>query len=220
MDLTIAISVFAPNQNDFSWGNWKCTAGPKWILHSNCKDCPCVFLSLINFNSVVDFLLGTSEETSKSVDKLVVNRAGAQVVSFVFHHRHLSPLILLYSVFFHRIKPLFARKTSENKDVAFAHGNSVSISGLVHGTFIDDFILDSEVEASILFRWGPAASNQDFVGRQSNCCWALVKLGGVAIIQLFDWPFILIDIIAERNLRVYVVSKQEDLGLVLRPLQS
>jgi hypothetical protein len=122
MHFSISIGVFATYQNDLGGRYGESTASPKGILyekllnividiaylHSNCKDCPYIFLYFIHFNAVIDLLLCASKEAPECVDEFVVDRTGAQVMSLVFHRGHLGPLVISNTILLYRVKPLFA----------------------------------------------------------------------------------------------------------------
>lgn len=103
VDLTVSIRVLSSNQDYLSRRNSQGRTCPKWILHTDGQDNPSVLVNIVNFNGVVDFLFGTTEEASKSVDKLVVNRACTQIMPFVLHHSHLRPFILLDLILLDRV---------------------------------------------------------------------------------------------------------------------
>ncbi len=102
MNLSIPICILTTDEQNFIWGDSQSAASPKWILHSDSEDLPQILLDFIELNTVVDFLLCASEESSESVNTFVSDGAGTQVVSLVLHWCDLSPLILSDIVFFHR----------------------------------------------------------------------------------------------------------------------
>ena len=129
--------------------------------HSYLVNKPVVFLNFENFNGVVDFLLGTSEKAAKRVNKLIVDSARWQVVTFVFHRGSLDPFVLCHDVLLHWVQTLLAAKASQDKHVTFTKSYRVGISRLAHRLLGYDFILSKHVDPGILLRWGAASSNQD-----------------------------------------------------------
>lgn len=183
--------------------------------HSNLMHEPVVLFNLKHFNRIVDFLLGTSEETSKSVNKLIIDCARWQVMTLVLHWSSLYPFIFRYDILLNRIESLFTAKSTENKHISFAESDCMSVAGLTHRLFSDYLVFREGINSSIFLRRWAATSNQNFKCWKSNRCWALVKLANVGLIQFLETPFIFIYIVTEWNLRVYIVSKQKNLWVVL-----
>ena len=108
----ISIGVLAANEDDFRRGHSQGGARPKRILHTYSKNDPSIFVDIIHFYGVIDLLLGTSEESSEGVDELIINRACAQVMSFVFHDGHLGPFVLFDLISFDRVEALLAAEST------------------------------------------------------------------------------------------------------------
>ena len=190
-------------------------------LHSDSQDNPSVFIDIVDFDRIVDLLLSASKEASKCINELVVNCACTQVMSLVFHHSHLGPFVLLDFVLFDRVKTLFAAEAAEDVHVAAAHGNGMRVSTLIHRALVCDLVLNGAIDASVFLGRTAASSYQDLVRAERDRCGALVELGSAAVRQLFDRPFVFIDVIAEANLRVHVVpEKINSRRLILGTLQA
>jgi len=198
--LSVSVRVLAANQNDFCWADSQSGARPKWILHADSEDDPWVLINVVHLNRIVDLLLGATEETAKSVDELVVDRAGAEIMPLVLHDSHLRPLVRLNLVLLDGVQALLAAEASKNVDVATAHGDGVRIPTLVHGALVGDLVLQGQVQACIFLRWGAAASDQDLCWRQSDRGRALVELAGATVAQLLDRPLILVHVVAQADL--------------------
>lgn len=189
---SISVRVLTSNQDNFSGWHRQGTACPQGVLqqlskestyfHSNCQNRPSVLFDFVNFDCVVDLLLSAAEETAKRIDEFVIDGARTQVVAFVFHHRHLSPLVLLDDILLDRVESLFAWKSSKNEDVTLAHSNGVRVAGLIHGAFVIDFVLDCEINTSVFLGRRATSSDENFVGRKSNCSRTLVEFAGIAVI--------------------------------------
>ena len=136
----VSVRVLSSDQNDFGGGYRQGGAGPEWVLHTNCEDNPSVFVDIIHLNRIVDLLLCAAEEATESVYELIIDSACAQVMSLVLHDCHLGPFVLLNLILLNRIQALLATETSEDEDVAAAHGNSVRVSTFVHRALVRDFI--------------------------------------------------------------------------------
>ena len=108
MDLSVTVGVLTSDKKNFAVRNCESTACPERILHSHGKHLPLVLVDFVHFDGVIDFLFGTSKESSKSVDVLICHRASTQVVSLVLHRRNLIPLVLPNVVLLYRAKPLLA----------------------------------------------------------------------------------------------------------------
>ena len=100
MHFAISISVFASDEYDFRRRDCQGGASPEGILHTNSKNDPSVFVNIIHFYGVINLLLSTSEESSEGIDKLIINSACAQVMSFVLHDGHLGPFVLFNLISF------------------------------------------------------------------------------------------------------------------------
>ena len=112
MYFAISIGVLAADEYDFRRGHSQGGARPKRILHTYSKNDPSVFVDIIHFNGVINLLLGTSEESSEGVDELIINRACAQVMSFVFHDGHLGPFVLFDLISFDRVEALLTAEST------------------------------------------------------------------------------------------------------------
>ena len=115
VDLTISVCVLTTDQQNLVGRNSKSTASPEWVLHPHSEYLPEILLDFVELNAIIDFLLSTSEESTKGVDALVANGAGAQVMSLVLHWSHLSPLVFPDVILFDGTKSLLAGKSSKNK---------------------------------------------------------------------------------------------------------
>ena len=93
VDLAISVCVLTTDQQDLIWRNCKSTTSPEWVLHSHCEYLPQILLDFIELDAVIDFLLSASEESTKGVDGLIADGAGAQVMSLILHGSHLSPFV-------------------------------------------------------------------------------------------------------------------------------
>ena len=107
---------------------------------------------------------------------------------------------MLDFVLFDRIKTLFAAEAAEDIHIAAAHCNGVRISTLIHRALVCDLVLNGAIDASVLLGWAAASSYQDLVRAERDGCGALVEFGSAAVSQLFDRPFVFIDVIAEAYL--------------------
>ena len=108
MHFSISICVFSAYENYFGCRDREGTTSPQWVSHADSMYEPVVFLNLIHLDSVVNFLLSTSKESSKGVNELVVDAAGRQVVALVLHGRDLDPLVFLDYVLLNGVQALFA----------------------------------------------------------------------------------------------------------------
>jgi len=145
----------------------------------------------------------------------VADRAGTQVVALVLHGRNLVPLVFFDIVLLHRAQALFAREASQHEDRAFANGNRVGVSALGHLGLVEDFVFHGEEDACVLLRGRASARDQNFGGAEGNGCRALVELMGGVVGQLLEAPLVLIDIVAETDLGVDVVTEKVNVCLVL-----
>ena len=93
VDFTISVCVLTTDQQNLIWRYSKSTASPEWVLHPDSEYLPEILFHFVELNAVIDFLFSTSEESTKGVDALVTNGAGAQVMSLVLHRSNLSPLV-------------------------------------------------------------------------------------------------------------------------------
>jgi len=93
VDFSISVCVLTTDQQNLIGRNSKSTASPEWVLHPDSEYLPEILLHFVELNAVIDFLFSTSEESTKGVDALVTNGAGAQVMSLVLHRSNLSPLV-------------------------------------------------------------------------------------------------------------------------------
>ena len=96
----------------------------------------------------------------------------------------------------------------------------MGIPWLSHRALVRDLIFLSQVDSCIFLWWRASSSYQNFSWRKSNRGRALIELACTAIIELFDWPFIFIYIVAETYLRIYIVSKQIDKCLIGIPVHG
>ena len=128
-------------------------------------------------------------------------------MSLILHRRNLTPLIFPNGILLHRAQSLLAREASEDKNSSFTNGNGMRISALIHRCLIQDFILLGHVNASILLRRGPTASDQYFRGTQSNRSGTLIKLVVGVVWQLFKCPLVFVYVVAEAHFRVDVVTE-------------
>lgn len=164
----VTVGVLASNQDDLRRGHSQGRAGPKWVLHADSEDNPAVFVNVVNLDSVVDFLLGASEESSERVNEFVVNCAGAQIVALILHDGHLSPFVLLHLVLFDTVQALFAAEAAENEHIAPAHRDRVRIPALVHRALVRNFVFNGKVESCVFFGRRAATSDEDLVGSQRD----------------------------------------------------
>ena len=123
-------------------------------------------------------MLRASEETSKCVDKFIVDGACAKIVAFILHHSHLSPLVLLDLVLFHRVESLLSTEASEHIDISTAHGDSMRVSAFVHWTLVSDLILQGQIEASVFLGRGASSSYQNLARSQGDGSRALIEFAG------------------------------------------
>jgi hypothetical protein len=100
VDFAVSVCVFTTDQENFGVGNGKCAAGPKSVLHSYAKACPKVLFYLVHFNTVINFLLCATIETTKSINALITNRTGTEIMPFIFHRSYLVPFVFSNIVFF------------------------------------------------------------------------------------------------------------------------
>ena len=100
VNLSITVRILSANKQDFTIGDSEGTTSPKRILHSNGQHLPLVLFDLVHFNRIVDFLLSTSKEATKSVDKFVSDWTSTKVVPLIFHRSHLIPFVFVNIVFF------------------------------------------------------------------------------------------------------------------------
>lgn len=108
MHFSITVRVLASNKDDLRRGDGQSAASPQRVPHPHLVNDPVVLLHFEDFNRVVDLLLGTAEEASKSVDELVVDGAGGQVVALILHWRNLHPFVFLNNVLFDAVESLLA----------------------------------------------------------------------------------------------------------------
>jgi len=206
--LAVSVRVLSANKNDFCWRNSQGRAGPEWVLHTDCQNDPGVLVHIVDFNSIIDLLLGAAEEATKSVDEFVVDRAGAEIVTLVFHNGHLRPFVLLDLVSLDRIQALLSGKASKDVDVAATHGDRVGVPTLIHRALACDLILQSQVEPGVLLGRRPTSCDQDLVWRESDGCGALVELACAAVSQFLDRPLVFVHVVAQADLRIDIVSEQ------------
>lgn len=110
---------------------------------------------------------------------------------------------------------MFSWKSTKYKNCSLADGNGMSISTFCHLSFIDDFIILRSINPSI-FLWRRASTgNQNFGWTKCNGSRTLKELMWCIIGKLFNCPFIFVDIITKTDLRINIITKQIDIGLIL-----
>lgn len=73
MDFTISICVLTTDEQNFRVRDCESAACPKRIFHAHSQHDPLILFNLILLDSVVDFLLGATKETSEGVDVLITD---------------------------------------------------------------------------------------------------------------------------------------------------
>ena len=197
VDFAIAIGVFAADEDDLSGADGESRAGPEWVLHSHGEHRPGVLVNIIDFNRVINLLLGRAKEATEGVDELIVDGAGTEIVSFVLHNSHLCPLVLLHLVALDRVQSLLAREAAEDEYIPAALRDGMRISTLIHGCLVSDFILLSAVKPGVLFGRRSSTCDQNVRRSEGDGGGALVEFRCATVTQLLDEPFILVDIIAK-----------------------
>jgi hypothetical protein len=89
----------------------------------------------------------------------------------------------------------------------------MSVSALVHARFVSQLIFRCHIDPSVLLRWRPSSRDQNLEGVDRDGCGALVELNSVGVRKLFHGPLILVDIVAETDLGVDIVTEEVDVGL-------
>jgi len=140
VNFTVSVRILTTNENDFCWGDREGRAGPQRVLHANSQDNPGVLVDVVDFNRIIDLLFSAAEEATEGINELIVDCAGTQIVTFVLHDSHLSPLIALYFIFLNRVQSLLAAEATEDVYITSALGDSMGISTFVHRTLIGYFI--------------------------------------------------------------------------------
>lgn len=176
---------------------------------------PVIFLNFEYFDRIVDLLLCWTEKATKSINKLIIDRAGWQVVPLVLHRRHLYPFVLLDNVLLDRVETLFTAEATQHKDITLAHGDSVRVSRLIHWLLIDHLIFLKQVNPRVFFGRGSTTRYQNFSWRKRNGGWTLVKFADIWVWQLFKGPFIFVNIVTKRDFWIDIVTEQQYFCLIL-----
>lgn len=178
-------------------------------------DEPVIFLNFEHFDRIVDLLLSRAKKASKGIYEFVVDRACRQIVSLIFHRCYLNPFVLLDDVLLDRVESLLATEATQHKDITLAHGDSVRVSRLVHWLLVDHLVLLEQVNSWVFLGRGASACDQNLGWRKWDGGWTLVKFADIWVWQLFEGPFIFVDIVAKRDFRIDIISEQQNFGLIL-----
>lgn len=207
VDLTVSVGVLTSYEDDLCWTYWQSATSPKRILHSDSQDGPDIAINLIDLNWVIYFLFCAAEEASESVDELIVDGTSRQVMSFVLHGCHDSPFVFSDVILLNWVQSLLAWETTKHKDGSSAHGDGVCVPALIHESLSDDVVLLSVENPSVLLgRWA-SSSDQNLLGVESYGCWTLVEFLLAWVRQLFNHPFVFVDVVTEGGLGVHIVTK-------------
>ena len=96
----------------------------------------------------------------------------------------------------------------------------MGIPTLIHGALVGDLVLLGQVKPCILL-WGrPSSCDEDLTWGKSDGCGALVEFTGTAVVQFLDGPLVFVDVVAEADLGVYIITEQVDVSLVGIPIHG
>ena len=216
MHFAISVCVLAAYEQDLAVGDGEGAACPQWVLHPDGEHLPLVLVYFVHFDRVVNLLLCASEEATKSINEFICNRASTKVMALILHRRHLIPLVLLNIVLFNRAQPLLAREAAKHKHTSLTNCDCMCVPTFRHLRFVQNFVLLSQINSGVLFRWRPTASDQNLCRTQCYRGRALVEFVARCIGQLLERPLIFIDIVAETDFRVDVVAEEVNICLTLR----